>query len=296
MSGIPNWSFDIGGFALEKRYLNPDAANLEEWRELNLRWFQFGAFVPLFRSHGEEPYREIFNLAPKDSEVYNSLLWYDQLRYRLLPYTYTLAADTCLRDGSIMRGLVMDFPNDIKVRNINDEYLFGPSILVAPVYQFKARTRSVYLPAGAKWYNFDSGELISGGQQVTVKAPLSRMPLFVKTGAIIPTIPVIEHSDEMNSQPITLNVFTGADGDFDLYEDDGVSYGYERGECARIPVHYNHAQGVLVIGKRQGGYPSLVKEKRISVRWIVPGVAMSAFDEQPVQLIDYLGKEISVKR
>jgi len=296
MSGIPNWSFDIGGFALEKRYLNPDTANLQEWRELNLRWFQFGAFVPLFRSHGEEPYREIFNLAPQGSDIYKSLVWYDELRYRLLPYTYALAADTNLRDGTIMRGLVMDFPNDLKVRNINDEYLFGPSILVAPVYQFNVRTRSVYLPAGAQWYNFNSGELISGGQQVTVKAPLSRMPLFVKAGAIIPTIPVIEHADEMNEQPITLNVFTGADGDFDLYEDDGVSYGYERGEYARIPVHYNHVQGLLVIGNRQGGYPSLVKERKIRVRWMVPGVAMSAFDEKPARLIDYSGTEISVKR
>ncbi|HEX2585088.1 MAG TPA: TIM-barrel domain-containing protein [Steroidobacteraceae bacterium] len=294
MSGIPNWSFDIGGFALEKRYLNPDAANLEEWRELNLRWFQFGAFVPLFRSHGEEPYREIFNLAPKDSEVYNSLLRYDELRYRLLPYTYTLAADTYLRDGSMMRGLVMDFPKDIKVRNINDEYLFGPSLLVAPVYKFHARTRNVYLPAGANWYNFDTGELISGGQQIVVKAPLSRMPLFVKAGAIIPSVPVIEHSGEMNAQPVTLNVFTGADGHFDLYEDDGVSYGYERGEYARITLHYDHAKRTLTIGDRKGSYPSMVKDRKISVRWIEPGVVPSAFDDD-VKSVEYLGKEITIK-
>jgi alpha-D-xyloside xylohydrolase len=279
---------------LEKRYLNPDKANLEEWRELNLRWFQFGAFVPLFRSHGEEPYREIFNLAPAGSEVYNSLLWYDQLRYRLLPYTYTLAADTYLRDGSIMRGLVMDFPRDNKVRNINDEYLFGPSMLVAPVYQFQARTRDVYLPAGAKWYNFDTGELLSGGQHIAVKAPLTRMPLFVKAGAIIPTIPVVEYSGEMNAQPVTLNVFTGADGDFDLYEDDGVTYGYERGEYARIAVHYDHASRTLSIGDRRGSYPSMSKDRKINVRWIEPGVVPSAFDDK-IQAVDYSGKVVTIK-
>ncbi len=296
MSGIPNWSFDIGGFALESRYLNPTPANLEEWRELNLRWFQFGAFVPLFRSHGEEPYREIFNLAPQGSEVYNSLLWYDQLRYRLLPYIYTLAADTYLHDGSIMRGLVMDFPNDAKVRSISDEYLLGSSLLVAPVYQYHARARTVYLPAGAQWYDFNSGEEYEGGKEIKAAAPLSRMPLFVKAGAIIPMIPVIEYTAQMNNAPITLNIFTGADGQFDLYEDDGASYGYERGEYARIPVRYDDHAHTVVIGERQGAYPVMVKNRTFNIHWISNGMAAAEFNAQPDQSVQYSGEAVIVQK
>ena len=296
MSGIPNWSFDIGGFALEKRFLNPDAANLEEWREMNLRWFQFGSFVPLFRSHGEEPYREIFNLAPQGSEVYNSLLWYDQLRYRLLPYTYTLAADTYLRDGTIMRGLVMDFPNDTKARNISDEYLYGSAFLVAPLYQYHARARSVYLPAGAQWYDFNTGERYMGGRVVNIKAPLDRMPLLIKAGSIVPTIPVIEHSDLINSQPVTLNVFMGADGDFNLYEDDGVSYGYERGEYSQIAIHYDHLKDTLVIAARNGSYPSMSKSRSFNIRWISRGTNPSAFDTKPDKIVQYSGERVTIKR
>ncbi len=144
-AGLPNWTFDIGGFANEARYSaqKPKPEDLEEWRELNLRWFQFGAFAPLFRSHGEFPLREIFNLAPQGSEVFNSLVWHDKLRYRLLPYTYTVAADTYHRDGTIMRGLSMDFVDDLAARDVRDEFLFGKAFLVAPVHQFKARN-----PAG----------------------------------------------------------------------------------------------------------------------------------------------------
>ncbi len=139
---------------------------------MNLRWFQFGAFSPLFRSHGEFPFREIYNLADEGTEVYQSLAWYDELRYRLMPYVYTLAADTYQRDGSIMRGLVMDFPSDLKARNVDDEYLFGKAFLVAPVTQFKARSRQVYLPSGAAWYDFESGKAFKGGQ--TIKADACR--------------------------------------------------------------------------------------------------------------------------
>ena len=187
-SGLPNWTFDIGGFANEGRYSTskPAAADLEEWRELNLRWFQFGAFAPLFRSHGEFPFREIFNLAPQGSEVYDSLVWHDKLRYRLLPYIYTVAADTFHRDGTIMRGLAMDFADDAAARDVRDEYLFGKAFLVAPVYKHKARTRKVYLPAGADWYDFHSGTKSAGGQTIDAAAPLARMPLYVRAGSIVP--------------------------------------------------------------------------------------------------------------
>ena len=191
-------------------------ADLEEWRELNLRWFQFGAFAPLFRSHGEFPFREIFNLAPQGSEVYDSLVWHDKLRYRLLPYTYTVAADTYHRDGTIMRGLPMDFADDLAARDVRDEYLFGKAFLVAPVYKHKARTAPVYLPAGADWYDFHTGAQHAGGQSVDAAAPLARMPLYVRAGSIVPVGPEIQYTAEKPGAPITLFVFTGADGSFDL--------------------------------------------------------------------------------
>jgi alpha-D-xyloside xylohydrolase len=192
LSGLPNWTFDIGGFAVEARYTNEDPEHLDEWRELNLRWFQFGAFAPLFRSHGEYPFREIFNLAPEGSEVYESLVAYDKLRYWLLPYTYSVAAGTWHDDGSIMRPMVMDFAADEATHDIGDQYLFGPSLLVAPVYEYGARSRRVYLPQGASWYDINSDALLDGGQWVDAPAPLDKIPVYVRSGAIIPTGPAAQ--------------------------------------------------------------------------------------------------------
>ena len=192
MSGVPNWSHDIGGFAHEDRYTDPKGKDLDEWRELNTRWFQFGAFSPLFRSHGEYPFREIYALSPEGSPTYRSMEYYDKLRYRLMPYIYTLGADTYFKDGTIMRGLVMDFAADKRSWGIDDEYLFGPALLVAPVTEYKARERKVYLPAGASWYDFYTGRSVAGGQTITAAAPYERMPLFVRAGAIVPTGPAIQ--------------------------------------------------------------------------------------------------------
>jgi alpha-D-xyloside xylohydrolase len=294
MSGLPNWTFDIGGFALEDRYAKPSPADLDEWRELNLRWFQFGAFAPLFRSHGEFPYREIYNLAPDDSEVYRSLVWYDQLRYRLLPYIYTLAAATYHRDGIIMRGLVMDFPHDANVRNIDDQYLFGQAFLINPIHEYKARSRSVYLPKGSAWYDFYSGEYIEGGRSLDAAAPLSHMPIYVKAGSIVPTGPAIQYSSQSRDAPITINVYTGANGAFDLYEDDGVSYGYERGLFSSIPLRYDEAKKELTIGECIGSYPNMPASRTMYVRWITPGTTATAFDSPDRATIRYQGKAVRV--
>jgi alpha-D-xyloside xylohydrolase len=296
-SGLPNWTFDIGGFANESRFSaqKPAAADLEEWRELNLRWFQFGAFAPLFRSHGEFPLREVFNLAPQGSEVYESLVWHDKLRYRLMPYTYTLAADTFHRDGTIMRGLAMDFADDLAARNVSDEYLFGKAFLVAPVHKHKARSRQVYLPAGAAWYDFHSGAQHAGGETIDAAAPLSRMPLFVRAGSVVPVGPEVQYTSEKPGAPITLLVFTGADGSFDYYEDDGVSYGYERGEFARIPIRYDSAQETLIIGARSGSYPGMPAQRTFKVRWIKSGGKPPAdLDAVADGTVEYKGAEISV--
>lgn len=268
MSGLPNWTFDIGGFSTEKRYSEEDPAHLPEWRELNTRWFQFGAFVPLFRSHGQYPFREIWNIAPEGSPYYDSMVYYTRLRYTLLPYIYTLAADTWHHDGSIMCGMAMDFPADPAVRDINDQYLFGPSLLVAPVTTFGATSRKVYLPAGTTWLDYYTGQRLQGGQTIDAPAPLARIPLYVRAGAIVPTGPVQQYVDEQPDAPLTVVVYTGADGRFSLYEDDGRSYGYEQGQFSRIPLQWDQARGELRIGAREGSWKGMPRTRTVNVRFV----------------------------
>ncbi|WP_193161955.1 TIM-barrel domain-containing protein [Microbulbifer hainanensis] len=307
MSGMPYWTFDIGGFTPEDRYrYNGDTvvgntdqmaqSEQEEWRELNLRWFQFGAFVPLFRSHGQNPYREIYNLADEGSDTYNSLVWYTKLRYRLLPYIYTLAGDSAQKDSTMMRGLAMDFGSDPNVSDITTQYMFGPSLLVNPVYEFGARSRDVYLPAGADWYDFYSGKKYSGGQHIDAPAPYTRMPLFVKSGSILPTGPAIQSTAESLNEPLTINVYTGADGHFEIYEDDGQSYGYEQGQWSRIPLSYDDASGQLTIGERSGSFPGMAETRRISVRWLGSGDSATDFDAKPAQTVEYSGDKLVLKK
>lgn len=300
MSGVPNWTTDIGGFSVEDRYLRKEAQHWPEWQELNLRWFQFGAFSPLFRSHGEEPFREIWNLADEGTPVYESLVWYSKLRYRLMPYTLTLAGETYHRDGSMMRGLVMDFPQDLKVRNIDDQYLYGPSFLVAPVTQFKARSRSVYLPAGTTWYDFETGKAHAGGQTIQAAAPLNRMPLFVKAGAIVPTTEVQQYVGEKPNLPITLVIYAGKDGKFELYEDDGLSMAYQRGAYSRIPISYDDATGRVVIGARSGKFDGMQDKRVFKIRFIgangVGGAKPTDFDAAVDATVDYAGQPVVVTR
>ena len=296
MSGIPNWTTDIGGFSVEDRYINRDPKHWAEWQELNLRWYQFGAFSPLFRSHGEEPFREIWNLADEGTEVYNSLVWYDQLRYRLMPYTLTLAGETYHRDGSIMRGLVMDYPNDLKARNVNDEYLYGSAFLVAPVTSFKARSREVYLPAGTTWYDFQTGQAHAGGQTIKADAPLNRMPLFVKAGAIVPTTEVQQYVGEKPALPITLVIYTGKDGQYELYEDDGLTMAYQRGAYSRIPISYDNASGRVVIGPRSGRFDGMVDKRTFKIRFIGAGAKPTDFDAAPDATVAYDGQPVVVTR
>ena len=297
MSGIPNWTHDIGGFAVEQRFSSQDPAHLDEWRELYLRWFQFGAFSPLFRAHGEFPYREIYHIAPEGTEVYDSLIYYSRLRYRLMPYIYTIAADTYHRDGTMMRGLVMDFPDDRNVWNRGEEYMFGPAFLVAPVHEFRARTREVYLPAGARWYDFYTGRAFEGGQSVRVGAPLARMPLFVRAGSIVPIGPAVQYTSENLGGPITLYVYTGADGAFELYEDDGASNGYQRSEFSRIPIRYDEDAGALAIGARAGTYDGMPATRTFHVRWITDGEGgADNFEAGADQTVTYAGRAIVVRR
>ena len=204
MSGLPYWTMDIGGFVVPEKFEKPDSESLEEWRELNTRWYQFGAFVPLFRSHGQFPYREIFNIAPEIHPAYHSFLYYDKLRYRLLPYIYSLAGAAYHDDYTIMRGLAMDFSKDTAVLSIGDQYMFGSSLLINPIYEYKQRSRLLYLPKCAGWYDLYSGKWYEGGQKILADAPYERMPVFVKAGSIIPFGPSLQYTSEKPADTITL--------------------------------------------------------------------------------------------
>ena len=307
LSGMPYWTFDIGGFTPEDKYRyfsggavghfsEMPAEHRDEWQEINLRWFQFGAFSPLFRSHGQNPYREIFNLADEGTTVYDSLVRYTQLRYRLMPYIYTLAGDAYHRDSTMMRGLVMDFPGDPAVHDIATQYMFGPALLVNPVTEYRARTRDVYLPGGTDWYDFHTGQRYSGGRTITAQAPLAELPLFVRAGSVLPTGPDIQHTGESLNAPLTLNVFTGADGAFEIYEDDGLSYAYERGEFSRIPVRYDDESGAVVIGARTGRFDGMAASRRISVRWFDGARVPAEFDAVPDSTVTYTGVAMRIER
>jgi alpha-D-xyloside xylohydrolase len=311
MSGIPNWTHDIGGYAQENRFQYGDVGSaqenrattggqakpedMKEWRELNLRWFQFGAFSPLFRSHGEVVKREIYNIAAGDDAMRDSMVGYLKLRYRLMPYIYTMAADTHYANGTMMRGLVMDFPHDDKVKNIKDQYLFGHALMVAPVTSYGARERTVYFPAGADWYDFDTGKRYAGGTTAKVEAPLNRIPVFVRTGAVIPTGPVTQYVDEKPDAPIVLQVYAGANGQASLYEDDGVTNAYERGEFSRIPFSYDDKTGTVTIGARAGRYKGMPQTRQIKVRVLRAGVATSADMDAADKTVTYDGKPVTVK-
>ncbi|WP_305098401.1 glycoside hydrolase family 31 protein [Croceibacterium aestuarii] len=295
ISGVPNWTHDIGGFAVEARYSQEDPQAMPEWRELYTRWFQFGAFSPLFRSHGEYPYRETPIVAKGDPAMLESLTYYDALRYRLLPYIYTMAAGTHFDDGTMMRPLVMDFRADRTVWSIDDEYMFGPAFLVAPVTEFEARERRVYLPAGSDWYDTASGKRLRGGQVVTAGAPRERMPLFVRSGSLVPMGPAVQWSGENLQGPITLHIFPGADGTFTLYEDQGTDMGYERGEFARTQFRWNDTDRTLTIGARQGSYPGMRRTRKIGIVVHDGARGTAVLDQQPARWLDYSGDELELE-
>lgn len=298
MSGIPYWTMDIGGFVVENRFEHPtNNKDLEEWRELNTRWYQFGAFAPLFRVHGQYPYRELYNIAPENHPAYQSMLYYDKLRYRLMPYIYSLAGQTYHTDYTIMRGLVMDFQNDTAVRHIGDQYMFGPSLLINPVYTYKATSRPVYLPANTGWYDLYSGQYQKGGQYITAAAPYERMPVYVKEGAIIPFGPELQYTGEQAANPITLYVYTGKDGQFILYEDEDTNYNYEKGQYATIPISYNEATKALAIGQRKGSFRGMMNKRNFRIIWISADKPKALdFNQKADKEVTYSGKALTIKR
>lgn len=290
LSGMPYWTTDIAGYITDD-----DGRDTRDpaYQELYTRWFEFGVFCPIFRTHGHRLNKEneIFSYGP----VTPILESYDRLRYRLLPYIYSLAWNVTSADGTIMRPLVMDWRTDPKVWNIGDQFLFGPSILVSPVTEQGATSRSIYLPPAPAWYDFWTGKKIKGDQRIEVSAPLDHIPLYVKAGSILPLGPQIEYSGEKPDAPIELRVYRGADGSFDLYEDAGDTYAYEKGMRSVIPMCWDDKAGRLTIGARTGGFADMVSRRSFHVIFVTEShgagpAESSSFD----RVIPYTGKAVTV--
>ena len=287
LSGYPYWTTDIGGYWPAF----PGAIEQPAYQELYARWFEFGAFCPIFRTHGHRPNNELWTY----DKVEPALIRYDKLRYRLMPYIYSLAWKVTSEDYTIQRPLVMDWRADEKTWNIGDEFMFGPAILVNPVLKANATHRGIYLPPSPKWYDFWTGAAPSGGQDIEAEAPLDRMPLYVRAGSILPMGPEIEYAAQNPGGPIELRIYRGADGQFDLYEDAGDSYDYEKGQHSVIPIRWNESAGLLTIGGRQGSFPGMIEKRTFRIVVVesghgIGGEVTTAADKE----ITYEGNQIQV--
>ena len=304
MAGIPFWGMDQGGFSVENRYVKAqqifdetgeETEDLKEWRELQTRWNQFGCFIPLYRAHGQWPLREVWNIAPDNHPAYKTIVWYDKLRYRMMPYLYSIAAWAHLKDYTLMRGLVMDFNGDKNVENIPDQWMFGPSFMACPVGYYGARSREVYFPQQRGWYDLYTGKYIAGGQTLEVEAPYERIPVFVPEGSIIPFGPEIQWSDEKPAELINLYVYEGKDAEFLLYEDEGTNYNYEKGKYATINITYSESSKTLTIGARKGSFNGMLQNRRFNVVTISKNHAQALNLENPQgKMIEYNGAEVKV--
>jgi alpha-D-xyloside xylohydrolase len=283
MSGIPYWTTDIAG------YTTPMDMHSDAYQDLYARWFQFGVFCPIFRTHGHRETNEIFSY-PKVEAV---LVTYDKLRYRLMPYIYSLAWKVTSEDYTMQRALVMDWPDDVQARNISDQFMFGPALLVNPITQPDAISRSLYLPQAVSWYDFWTGASIKPGR-ITAEAPIEKIPLFVRAGSIIPLGPEIEYAQQ-SSDPIEIRIYPGADGKFTLYEDEGDSYRYEKGARATISLAWNDVSRELTIGDREGSFPGMRAAKTFHIVIVRPrhGVGETV-EMKPDAIVSYLGKKIQI--
>lgn len=273
-SGLPYWTTDIGAFFVDKKEQwfwdgdYPDGNADEGYRELYVRWFQFGAFLPMFRSHGTDTPREVWRFGEPGSVTYDTLVLFDRLRYRLLPYTYSQAW-AVHNGGTLVRMLPFDFRDDPAAHEVADQFMFGPAMMVCPVatpmyygpgsaqLDGIPKTRRVYLPKGTDWYDFWTGERLEGGRNIQADAGLETMPIYVRAGSIIPMGPIVNHTGEGLDQPLEIRVYPGGDASFLYYEDAGDGYGYESGEYATTSIDWREEGSRLEIGERIGSYPEM---------------------------------------
>ncbi|MHC6728487.1 DUF5110 domain-containing protein [Prevotella sp. TF12-30] len=306
MAGLPFWGMDQGGFCVENRYVaaqqefdktGKENADLKEWRELQARWNQFGCFVPLYRAHGQWPLREVWNIAPADHPAYKTIVAYDKLRYRLMPYLYSMAGMVHLKDYTMMRGLVMDFNGDEKVLDIKDQWMFGSALMACPVGEYQKYSREVYLPKQKGWYDFYTGAYHAGGQTIVADAPYDKIPVFIPEGAILPIGPEMQWSDEKKPELIDLYVYAGKDGSYTLYEDEGTNYNYEKGKYAVIDFKYDDARKQVTIGARKGSFDGMLQKRRFNIILVdqkkQQGVNLTKSPKGKV--VKYAGQAMTVK-
>jgi alpha-D-xyloside xylohydrolase len=290
MTGLPYWTTDIGGF------LGGDTAD-PAYREVYVRWFQYGSFCPIFRTHGarKNNENELWSFGGKDQSI---LTLYDRLRYRLMPYTYALAGRTTLEGYTPMRALAFDFRRDKHALDTGDEFMYGPSILVAPVTHAGAVNRRVYLPqnpgAVTDWYDFWTGARLHGNQTITRATPLKTMPLYVRAGSILPMGPEEQYTGEFHDAPIELRVYPGANGQIRLYEDDGLTYDYEHGQYAQIPIVWNNAKDTLTIGPTRGTYPGMAPQRVFHLVLVRPAHGTGEAVAPADATIHYAGNRVQV--
>jgi len=311
LCGIPYWNSDIGGFFL---WEYPKKLKDADYRELYARWIQFGAFCPMMRSHGTDSPREIYQFGKKGDKIYDTIEKYINLRYNLLPYIYSTSWDVTANQSTMMRALVMDFANDKQALDINNQYMFGKSLLVCPVTKpmyskisihdndtinvedfSKIKDEEVYLPEGTDWYDFWSGEKHSGGQTLNKGTPIDIIPLYVKAGSILPIGPKVQYATEKKWDDLEIRIYPGADGEFTLYEDENDNYNYEKGLYSTIEFKWDDATNTLNIGKRQGHFPRMLKTRTFQVVIVSPkhGTGIDATDEIG-KVVKYNGTEKKV--
>jgi alpha-D-xyloside xylohydrolase len=312
LCGIPYWNSDIGGFFLWN-YKNP--LENADYRELHVRWMEFGAFCPMMRSHGEGYPREIYQFGKKGNPTYDVIEKYINLRYRLLPYIYSASWEVTNNQSTMMRALVMDYASDKKALDINDEYMFGKSILVNPVTQpmyskiqvqgkdsvkvedySVIKTKDVYLPEGADWYDFWTGEKFSGGQVKKKETPLDIIPLYVKAGSILPFAPKVQYAAEKKWDNLEIRIYEGTSGEFTLYEDENDNYNYEKGIYSTITFTWNDAKKTLTISDSKGSFPGMLSERSFNIVRVGKnkGTGMETVEKYD-KTITYKGKKIAVK-
>lgn len=315
ITGEPYWTVDIGAFFVKKHEdlwfwdgHYEDGCEDPGYRELYVRWFQYGAFLPMFRSHGTDTPREVWRFGEPGTIFYDTLIKFLHLRYRLMPYIYSLAGRVTHEDYTIMRALAFDFREDQRVYAIDDQFMFGPAFLVNPVIQPMyyvsgsrelqdvKKTRSVYLPAGCDWYDFWTGEKFAGGQVLEVRAPIEVMPLFIKSGSVIPMGPIVQHTGGSPDAPIELRIYPGADGKFTIYEDEGDNYNYEKGAFATIRIQWSDDAGHLVIGEREGSFNGMAASRIFRIVRVSKGIAAGV--EEPVdadRVVEYHGEKLVIE-
>lgn len=288
MTGMPYWTTDIGGFFRPGQAQYTD----QKYHDILVRWFQWGAFNPIFRIHGYQSETEPWKYGGKVETAMRKML---NLRYRLLPYIYSTGWQVSKNGSTMMRPLVMDFHTDEKAVRQGYEYMFGKSMLIAPVTEPGIKQWDVYLPKSTIWYDLWTGEAFDGGQTVQADASNDKIPVFVRAGSIIPVGKVMQHTAQAPADTLDVLVYPGADGSFELYEDEGDNYNYEKGKYTTIRFAWNNVTKKLTIGSRQGSYSGDVQDRVFKARVVKPGSGIEATESAAGKLIAYRGRRVSIK-